>query len=444
MTDQDDDDDEAHLPAAGSLVFYEREPPGCTRSSSSSSSSRAASVTSLSPSEHLCAELAAAQQRKGGVDLLLLTESEDDEEARRTTTPKRRLVEKSEAIVTFVEREPPRKLARLQNKKRPGRLYDQVYALILAKPGLERQDIRERIADDHGRRIESVGATLSDPRFRPGGQKPLWREEGGKFYAVSIDTTVVNSAPLRPPLHGASTTSCAVCAETATTLGGVVVFCDGCNAPVHGDCSSPKLKDYSDKISHFFCSTACRRYASPQPKSILPGLVVFERVHAFRRFAAERGLHLVFAETVDDNARDIDSHSHAYSEVIWLEKGRLTVRVANLEYRARPGDVLEIAKGTPHSIAFDTRCTYCYARLPGDRTADLDVMDAAIALRDDLHDKECARLASRIRQQADDLDKLTRDLEANQLLVSKLAKFKSKLKRSFDDLLNAIPRNGAS
>lgn len=152
-------------------------------------------------------------------------------------------------------------------KQQQPRLYDVVFQLISACPGLERKAIRERVAREHNRKVESIGATLSDPRFRPGGGKPLWTERAGKFYAVAIDRVreeLVNESPIKAPLLACSSNACIVCGGAAQSKP-IVLMCDGCGAKVHRVCAKPTIGEV-DAIKTFFCCEECKDFEMRCPR----------------------------------------------------------------------------------------------------------------------------------------------------------------------------------
>lgn len=152
-------------------------------------------------------------------------------------------------------------------KQQQPRLYDVVFQLISACPGLERKAIRERVAREHNRKVESIGATLSDPRFRPGGGKPLWTERAGKFYAVAIDRVreeFVNESPIKTPLLACSSNACILCGGAAQCKP-IVLACDGCGAKVHRACVKPAIGEV-DAIKTFFCCEDCKDFEMRSPR----------------------------------------------------------------------------------------------------------------------------------------------------------------------------------
>lgn len=183
----------------------------------------------------------------------------------------------------------------------------------------------------------------------------------------------------------------------------------------------------------------------------MPTLAVYDRVgRAFRRFAREHGLTYIFAETVVE-ARDIAPHKHSFSEYLWVQSGQLTVRTKQ-PYCVQAGQVVQIMKDVVHSIAFDGPTTYVYARAIDETSPDVDVLDAGIVLREALHEAECIRLASAlkdkharaIQEKNSEISHLRHELAQAKHQFVALSNLKANLKRKFDQIVDAWPEVSAT
>lgn len=327
----------------------------------------------------------------------------------------------------------------LTSARGPLRLYEMVMRIIATNPGLRRADIRSRVASDYGRRADSAGATLSDPKFRPGGTKPLWLEKNGRFYVIAHSIQArecVNQAPILPPLVGCSQSACVVCGKAA--VGSEFKRCESCCAAVHAACSTPPVTQ-----ERLFCCADCKNLDTTHVQ--VAHVRLYSIGVAFRRFAKEIGLELTVAETVVE-ARRVEAHQHSFDKAIWVAMGELTVS-APAPCRVRIGQVAFVPKNVTHSIDFASDTTYVYARsVENVLLADVDLLTAGIALREELHCAETEGLVTdletrrerEIRARDQEHAALRAENATLRAEMAQVTRFKVELKRKFHQLVDDV------